>query len=96
MKLFIDTTDREKIIIGLDDKKFETNARENSSQKLLPFIEETLKKEKKDIKDISEITVATGPGSFTGIRVGVAVANTLAYVLKIPVNKKALELDINY
>lgn len=96
MKLFIDTTDRNKIIIGIDDKKFENEAKEKSSQRLLPFIEELLKKENKNTKDISEINVNTGPGSFTGIRVGVAVANTLAYDLGIKVNGKDLEKNIKY
>lgn len=86
MKLFIDTSDREKVIVHVDGKVFETKAVQNSSQKLLPFIDEVLKKSKKTVDDITEIEVNTGPGSFTGLRVGVAVANTLAWVLKVPVN----------
>lgn len=96
MKLYIDTTDREKIILGLDDEKYETDAREKSSQRLLIFIDEILKKNKKEIRDISEVEVNTGPGSFTGIRVGVAVANTLGFALKILVNGKKIEDEINY
>lgn len=96
MKLYIDTSDREKIVIGLDDKMFETVSKKGSSQKLLPFIDEVLKKNKKSLVDITEIQVNTGPGSFTGLRVGVAVANTLGWVLKVPVNKKKLELEIKY
>ena len=90
MKLYIDTSDREKIAIGVDNKRFEAPAKEEKSQKLLPFIVEVLKKEGKDFKDISEIFVETGPGSFTGLRVGVSVANTLGWVLKVPVNGKNL------
>ena len=86
MKLYINTSSAEKIIIGLDDKRFETEARQEKSQKLLPFIDETLKKEGKGTKDIKEIEVNTGPGSFTGLRVGVSVANTLGWVLGVPVN----------
>lgn len=96
MKLLIDTTDREKIVVGIDGEKFETKVKEKSSQKLLPFIDHVLRTEGMSVKDISEIEVNTGPGSFTGIRVGVAVANALAYVLKIPVNGKKAELEINY
>lgn len=90
MKLFIDTSSTERIIVGFDSEKFETKARKDTSQKLLPFIDELLKKKKKTVKDITEIEVNTGPGSFTGLRIGVSVANTLGWVLGIPVNGKDL------
>ena len=98
MKLYIDTSDREKIIIGIDEKRYESLAKEDSSQKLLPFIDEILKKEKKKVSDIDKIEVDTGPGSFTGLRVGVAVANTLGWALKVPVNGRALteQVEIVY
>ena len=86
MKLYIDTSDREKIVIGIDKKRFETKAFEEKSQKLLPFIVEVLKKEGRNLKEISEIQVNLGPGSFTGLRVGVSVANALGWSLGIPVN----------
>ena len=88
MKLYIDTSDREKIIVGIDDKRFTTPARQDKSQKLLPFIDELLKKHKKSAKDITEIEVNTGPGSFTGLRVGVSVANALGWALGVGVNGK--------
>jgi len=90
MKLYIDTSDREKIIVGIDDEKFETEARKDKSQKLLPFIDEFLKKKGKEIEDITEIEINTGPGSYTGLRVGVSVANIIGWVLDIPVNGKDL------
>lgn len=96
MKLYIDTSDREKIIIGINEKRFETESKERSSQKLLPFIDETIKKNNFETKDIEEIEVVTGPGSFTGLRVGVAVANALGFALSVPVNGKKAELEINY
>jgi tRNA threonylcarbamoyladenosine biosynthesis protein TsaB len=46
--------------------------------------------------DLNEIKVATGPGSYTGLRVGVAVANALAFALGIPVNGKETETDLIY
>ena len=100
MKLFIDTSDREKITLGLDSKKFVSKAGKDKSQRLLSFIDKVLGKEGKTFKDITEIKVATGPGSFTGLRVGVAVANTLGWVLGAPVNGKDVQkgqsVDINY
>ena len=100
MKLYIDTSDGQKIIVGIDDKRFKTDARQEKAQKLLPFINEILKKEGKKIKEIKEIEVNTGPGSFTGLRVGVSVANALGWALGIPVNGKDLRkgevIDIKY
>ena len=100
MKLYIDTSDRYKIKVGIGEKTFETDSKEGSSQKLLSFIDEKLKEENTSIDKIKEIEVNTGPGSFTGLRVGVTVANTLGWVLKIPVNGKNLEkgetIEIKY
>ncbi len=96
MRLYIDTSNKEKIIIKLNGKKFETKAKSGSSQMLLPFIDEILRKENVTINDIKSVEVNTGPGSFTGLRIGVAVANTLGFALKIPVNGKKSELEINY
>ena len=88
MKLFIDTSNSENIIVGIDEARFETNSREEKSQKLLPFISHLLKKSGKKVGDISQIEVNTGPGSFTGLRIGVSVANAFGWVLGIPVNGK--------
>lgn len=100
MRLYIDTSDRETITVGIGEKRFATNAKDGASQKLLVFIEEVLKKEGRDMKDISEIEVKTGPGSFTGLRVGVSVANAIGWALGIPVNGKDLRkgetIDIKY
>ncbi len=98
MKLYINTSDADKITVGLDGKRFETKARKEKSQKLLPFIDELLSskgrsasgRKKLTLKDITEIEVNTGPGSFTGLRVGVSVANALGWVLGVPVNGKDL------
>jgi tRNA threonylcarbamoyladenosine biosynthesis protein TsaB len=100
MKLFIDTSDAEEIVVGLDGEMQKTKARKDKSQKLLPFIDELLKKKKKKIEDITEIEVNTGPGSFTGLRVGVSVAQALGWVLQVPVNGKDMTagetIDIKY
>lgn len=97
MILYINTSDRDKIVVGLDGEMHETDARAEKSQRLLPFINEILQKHKKELKDFTEIQVHTGPGSFTGIRVGVSVANALGWSLKIPVNGKIEgETEIKY
>lgn len=88
MKLYIDTSDSEKIHIKLDDKVVEEVSRQDKSQKLLSLIVEELAKRGKKLQDLREIEVNLGPGSFTGLRVGASVANALAWSLNIPVNGK--------
>lgn len=91
MKLYIDTSDREKIVLGLDEKRFEAKGKDNKSQNLIPFLDKTFKKEGKTLKDITEIEVNEGPGSFTGLRVGATVAMTLGYSLGVSVNGKNIK-----
>lgn len=56
-----------------------------SHEKLLhPFIEEVLKEAGKKTTDIDAIAVGTGPGSFTGLRIGVAAAKGLCFALDVP------------
>jgi tRNA threonylcarbamoyladenosine biosynthesis protein TsaB len=88
MKLIIDTSSAEKIVLKLDGHVFETDAKNRKSQKLLPFLEDILSKSEMQFSDISEIQATPGPGSFTGLRVGVSVANALGYLLRVPVNGK--------
>ena len=90
--LILDTSDNKKITVGLriDDKEF-INTQEiapRNSQVILPMIDEILKKHSLRPNDLSEIKINTGPGSFTGLRVGLAIANALSFALKIPINGK--------
>ena len=48
------------------------------------FIEEVLSKADKTVKDLNAIAVGSGPGSYTGLRIGVSAAKGLAYALNIP------------
>ncbi len=52
---------------------------------LLPLIERVLKKAKRTWKDLDAIAVASGPGRFTGIRIGMSFAAAAGFQLKIPV-----------
>jgi len=88
MKLYFDTSDRHKIIIKLDNKIWEFVSENQKSQDLVGLIKQTLRKEKVSLKEIKKIEVNLGPGSFTGLKVGVAVANALGFALDIPVNGK--------
>lgn len=90
MRLFIDTSDNKRTMVGLDNFWLEKPTGADKSQQVLKLIEQILKIHKKTLKDITEIKVETGPGSFTGLRVGAAVANTLAWTLRISVNGKKI------
>jgi tRNA threonylcarbamoyladenosine biosynthesis protein TsaB len=96
--LTIDSSNNQKISIGIEinGKKSEIIERSTvlRSETVLPVIERLLKKNNLDIKEIDAVKVNKGPGSFTGLRVGVAIANALSFLLKIPVNgKKVGELE---
>lgn len=61
-----------------------TNVKKNHSVRVMPAIETLLKDCETQPKDIDKIVVAKGPGSYTGIRIGVTIAKTLAWTLNIP------------
>lgn len=54
------------------------------STKLHSYIDSVLNQENIDIKDLSAIAVSKGPGSYTGLRIGVAAAKGLCFSLDIP------------
>lgn len=93
--LYIDTTGiREaRVAIEVDGKRYEKESSSAAlrSQAVLPLINELTGEAHIRMTDITGIRVAEGPGSFTGLRVGLAVANMLGVLLEVPVNgKKAL------
>ena len=54
------------------------------AEKLHVFIEEVLKESKLSFKDLLAIAISQGPGSFTGLRIGVSAAKGLCFALDIP------------
>lgn len=60
------------------------NVNLNHSDTVMSAIDALFELSGNSIKDIERIAVSTGPGSFTGIRVGVGTAKGLAYSLKVP------------
>lgn len=93
MKLYIDTSNSEYVTIGLNKELTKEPARKEKAQRLLNVIDEELKKRNLTLKNINEVEVKTGPGSFTGLKVGVSVANSLGWTLNIPVNGKNIKKD---
>lgn len=94
-KIYIDTTDNKKIIVRLTtdigeetvDEPLETR----KAQVVLQIIHDLLAKQSLKPQDLTEIEVNEGPGSFTGVRVGIAIAQALAFGLNIPVNGQKIE-----
>lgn len=93
MKIIIDTSEQLKVRIATQKGQYMEESVKNRSQRILPLLREVLLKEELTFADISAIEVKTGPGSFTGLRVGVAIAQTLAWSLRVPVNGLDLEKE---
>ena len=83
MKLYLDTS-TPTAILKLDDKEYRKELGHDMAEKLLQFIHDKLQENHRDWHDIATITFMSGPGSFTGLRIGASVVNTLAHELSIP------------
>ena len=71
-----------------DDKLIDENTINNGlthSENLMPLIAELFERNELSLLDINLIAVCVGPGSFTGIRIGIASIKAMAEVYKIPV-----------
>lgn len=68
-------------IIGLKEEA----GGNNHAKHLLPFVDEVLKQAKASMTDINGVAVSIGPGSYTGLRIGVSTAKGIAYTAGIPV-----------
>ncbi len=67
------------------------HAHRELSDTLLLKIDELLDKNSTSKQELTGIIVYQGPGSFTGLRIGISVANTLCYSLNIPIVGEAEE-----
>ncbi|MCD8018854.1 MAG: tRNA (adenosine(37)-N6)-threonylcarbamoyltransferase complex dimerization subunit type 1 TsaB [Clostridiales bacterium] len=64
--------------------EYTLNYKKTHSQTLLPMMDEIVKMTELDLKEIDAIAVASGPGSFTGLRIGSATAKGLGLALDKP------------
>ena len=83
MKMYLDTS-TPTTILKLDDHEYTWESGRDLAENLLKFLHDKLTENGKDFIDLEEITFMSGPGSFTGLRIGAAVVNTLANELNIP------------
>ncbi len=86
MRIYIDSTDNRKTLIRIGHKEYTRNVESPRDQDVLGFLVHCLEVENIKPEDIDSIEVNPGPGSFTGTRVGVAIANALGFSLDIKVN----------
>ncbi len=90
MILFINTTEFNLLELALvsdsEVRKFEQSLAFNENYRTLELIENFLKKSKVTFSEIKQIIVCSGPGSFTGIRVGLSLAQAFGFAKNIPVH----------
>lgn len=89
MFLIINTSSEKNYILVSTTKdiigKISWRVQTYQSQVLLPQIDKLIRYKKIRLNDFKTILVYQGPGSYTGLRVGISVANALAFSLNIPV-----------
>lgn len=87
--LFLDTHDKDITIVLFKDGKFYKSSirtsERNHTEYIMPMLDNLLKDNNLTVHDLNEILVVNGPGSFTGVRLCVIIAKTLAYTLNIPI-----------
>lgn len=89
MKLLHIDTSNQPLSVSITDgnevlAEFNSAMKINHSITMMSQIESLLTYTKLEMKDIEGIVVAKGPGSYTGLRIGVTAAKTLAYTLNVP------------
>ena len=95
--LGLDTSSNATSIAVIEDNKliceYTVNTKTTHSQKLMPMIENMLKISEINVNDMDMISICQGPGSFTGLRIGMATAKALSHVNNLPiVGVNSLEL----
>lgn len=89
MKLLLIDTANQSLSVSVTDgleilAEFNSAIKVNHSLTLMPTIEYVLNYAGLTVKDLDGIAVSEGPGSYTGLRIGVTVAKTLAYTNELP------------
>ena len=91
--LFIDTCSNCLIISTIINNKLDYFFIDKNNNDTSSKVMKVLKEAVCDINTVDKIFVVNGPGSFTGIRVGVTIAKTIGFCLNIPIIKLS-ELDL--
>jgi len=96
MKINLDSTDNLKTIIKVGGHSYSRVVTSPKDQDVFGFLIDCLAESGNSLHDVSAIDVNAGPGTFTGTRIGVAIANALGYALNIPVNGSHEPVDPIY
>lgn len=84
MLLAINTASSKTAIALIEDKKIiaekSWHSQNDEAEKLMPAIDHLISESGKKYENISQVLAIKGPGSFTGLRVGITVANTIAHL----------------
>lgn len=84
--LAIDTSSQNATVALINNDRlvgeYTINNKKTHSQIIMPLIEDIIKKSGLEIKDIDVYAAGIGPGSFTGLRIGIATAKALAQAQK--------------
>lgn len=72
---------KDNIVVG----EIVTNIAKNHSVRLMPAVSQLMKEVSMEPEQLDKIVVSKGPGSYTGVRIGLATAKTLAWSLNIPI-----------
>jgi len=87
--LTINTSDQVLGVALLKDDQiigeYVTNLRKGHAERLMPAIVHLMDEVEWVPEDLDKIVVAKGPGSYTGVRIGLTTAKTLAWALEIPI-----------
>ena len=83
VRLFLNTSSPETIL-KVNNQEYRFVFDRDLAEKLLKFIKDKLDENNLTWQDITEIEFMSGPGSFTGLRIGASIVNTLAHELNIP------------
>lgn len=87
--LAIDTSNQVLGVAILNDQQiigeYVTNVAKGHSVRLMPTINQLMQDVQMTPEQLDQIVVAKGPGSYTGIRIGLTTAKTLAWALNIPI-----------
>lgn len=65
--------------------EIKTNLAKNHSVRLMPAIDQLMNEVSMKPEELDKIVVAKGPGSYTGVRIGLATAKSMAWALRVPV-----------
>ncbi len=87
--LIMDTSHQYLIIALYEDGKCIESIQEmgskRQSENAIPYLSSLLEKHHKELKDLDEMIITRGPGSYTGVRVAMTIAKTLSVVSSIQV-----------